>query len=64
MNDNSQEGMLNNINNLETELNDELKPIVISDEGFDTLAEMVENPPEPNEALHKALKGAVEKGFL
>ena len=58
------EGMLNSINKLELDLNGELKPIVLSDEDFDTLAEMVENPPEPNEALRKALKDAVEKGFL
>lgn len=58
------EGMLSSINKLEAELNGKLKPITVSDEEFVNLVEMIENPPEPNEALRQALKDAVEKGFL
>jgi len=62
--DDKVEGMLNSINRLEAELNSKLKPIEMSDDDWTNLQEMLENPPEPNEALREALKDAVEKGFL
>ena len=62
--DDKVDGMLNSINRLEAELNGKLKPIEMSDDDWTNLQEMLENPPEPNEALREALKDAVEKGFL